>query len=188
VGGVLPGFLPGPFWGHPDKVTCLNLMPISPGFPFRTDKRVLLRRLRIVESRIGGLQETWKLYGAGSVGSQALVGIPKLHCLRQDKNLRQHSKVWPFETNFTQTPTPKKGPFILHAEIWPGIVSLETECILSEENIFIKDQAQVRAMCRWVSRLDEKGELGEYFSTPRGLTNDQIQDCVNHEGWILGVC
>lgn len=178
--------LSGPFWGHPTGRTYPNLKPNSPGFPFRTTTGVLLRRLRIVESRIGGLQETWKLFGAGSVGSQALLGIPRLHYLR-DK-LGQYSKVWPFETKFTPTPTPEKGPFILHAEIWPGIVSMETEYVLSEENVSIKDQAQVRAMCKWASQLDGKGDLGGYFSKPKGLTDDQVQDCVNYEGWILGVC
>jgi hypothetical protein len=178
----------GPFWGHPVGQIWPNLRPNSPGFPFHSANELLLKRLRLVESRIGGLQETWKLFGAGSVGSQALVGIPKLHYLRHHIEFGQYSKVWPFETHFTPTPTPEKGPFILHSEIWPGIVSFDTEYILSEGKTLIKDQLQVRAMCHWASRLDEKGELGEYFSTPRGLTDGQIQDCVEHEGWILGVC
>lgn len=182
------GSPPGPFWGHPVGQTWPNLKPKSPDFPFHSAKGVSLKRLRLGESRIGGLQETWKLSGAGSVGSQVLVGIPKLHYLRHHIEFGQYSKVWPFETHFTPTPTPEKGPFILHSEIWPGIVSLETECILSEGKTLIKDQAQVRAMCHWASQLDEKGELGEYFGTPRGLTDGQIQDCVDHEGWILGVC
>ena len=34
------------------------------------------RAVRLTEQRLRGVQETWKLCGAGSVGSQALVGIP----------------------------------------------------------------------------------------------------------------
>lgn len=34
-----------------------------------------LRRTRHCEARLTGTQETWKLLGAGSVGSQALTGM-----------------------------------------------------------------------------------------------------------------
>jgi hypothetical protein len=178
----------GPFWGHPQGQTWGNLNPRSPGFPFRTANGEALRRLRIVDSRVGGLQETWQLFGAGSVGGQALVGIPRLKFLRKHKELSQYSKIWPFETGFTLEPSPKQGPFVLHAEIWPGIVKMETELIMEQELISIKDKAQVHAMCEWASRLDKNDELGEYFSTPRGFTESQIRDCIDHEGWILGVC
>jgi hypothetical protein len=145
-----------------------------------------LPRLRIVEIRLQGVQETWKLFGAGSVGSQALVGIPRLYHLRQHEALRQHSQVWPFETNFTATPSPKQEPFILHAEIWPGVVNQETQWLMESDPDLIKDQAQVMAMCMWASELDGKGKLGPLFDRPTGLSDNEIQICVEQVGWILG--
>jgi len=163
-----------------------NLQPHSPGFPFPAANGVSLPRLRIVESRLQGVQEAWKLFGVGSVGSQALVGIPWLHHLRQHEELQQHSKVWPFETHFTATPTPKHGPFILHAEIWPGVVKRGTQLLMESDPELIKDQAQVMAMCLWASKLDDKGELEPYFGRPTGLSGIEIQGCIEQEGWILG--
>lgn len=68
------------------------------------------------------MQEVWKLYGAGSVGSQALVGIPVVRRLRYDPRFHAFSRVWPFETGFTRQPTPDGGPSIVHAENFPGNV------------------------------------------------------------------
>lgn len=60
----------GPFWGCPVKTTFSSLQSCSPGFLFAASNGVSLERLRLVEQRLRGTQETWKLYGAGSVGSQ----------------------------------------------------------------------------------------------------------------------
>jgi hypothetical protein len=107
----------GPFWGCPTGTMVEKLDRCSPKFPFEARGNVLLQRLRMVEKRLPGVQETWKLLGAGSVGSQALVGIPHLYRLRRHVGLAAVSRVWPFETGFTPTPSPAQGPFILHAEI-----------------------------------------------------------------------
>ena len=103
----------GPFWGCPVGTKTSGLQPRSPGFPFTTRENKPLQRLRIVENRLSGVQETWKLYGAGSVGSQALVGIPYVYKLHRHPKLAHISRVWPFETQFTSTPTPKQGPYYL---------------------------------------------------------------------------
>ena len=132
------------------------------------------------------MQETWKLLGAGSVGGQTLVGIPYLHRLRRHVDLADKSAVWPFETNFTPTPTPQKGPYVIHAEIWPGVVKDAVASVIGNQKTAIKDQIQVRAMCQWAADLDLKNELGELFNTPDGLDKVQIQTCIEHEGWILG--
>lgn len=52
--------------------------------------------------------------------------------------------------------------------------------------LMIKDQAQVRAMCLWAEQLDEAGTLGQQFATPAGMSLDNLERCVNEEGWILG--
>lgn len=175
----------GPFWGRPRNQDFVNLHSHSPGFPFETANGIMLNRLRLVETRLPGVQETWKLYGHGCVGSQALLGIPRLHYLINHENLSPYSKVWPFETGFTQRSIPKQGPFILNAEIWPGVVR-ERATRLEEEYHFIRDQAQVRAMCEWAAKLDNDNELGKFFDPPANLSEEQINACIEEEGWILG--
>ena len=78
-------------------------------------------RFRRAEARAPGTQPAWKLLGQGSVGGQALLGIPMLRALRDDPALAPASRIWPFETGFTPRPR-ATGPVIVHAEIWPGIV------------------------------------------------------------------
>lgn len=129
---------PGPFWGCPSGRELPTLRMRSPGYPYEVWSGLALNRLRQVDRRQRGAQETWKLFGAGSVGGQSLVGIPAVCRLRDDEALKGYSRVWPFETGFTLLPTPEEGPFVLHVEIFPGNVPdlLDTE-------ILIRDQAQV---------------------------------------------
>ena len=186
LNAMVGGTSKGPFWGHPINQSWPNLDKYKPDYPLISSKGIELKRLRVVEDRLRGTQEAWKLYGAGSVGSQALVGIPWVYYLRTHKELIKYSKVWPFETGFTQTPSFIEGPFILHAEIWPGVVQQETKVIMDRNPGIIKDKAQVRAMCQWAANLDKNCGLGDYFDLPNGLTKVQVQDCLNEEGWILG--
>src|SRR5208283_4866654 len=111
---------------------------------------------------------------------------PCLHYLRQDKELVHHSKVWPFETAFTTNPFPTIGPFILHAEIWPGGVKRKTQMLMEADHNVIRDQAQVTAMCLWASKLDDKDELESLFDKPGDLNDIEIKSCIEQEGWILG--
>ena len=176
----------GPFWGAPVGQATNHLCPNSPGFPFKTKNGVIIDRLRLTEIRLRQVQETWKLYGAGSVGSQTLVGIPYLHKLRRHHDFAERSAVWPFETNFTPSPTPQKGPYVVHAEIWPGVVKDAVARIIETQDTAIQDQIQVRTMCKWAADLDLKNDLGRLFNTPNGLDKSQVQTCIEHEGWILG--
>jgi len=176
----------GPFWGCPVGTKITNLRGRSPAFPFNTKGGVLLQRLRIVETLLPGTQEAWKLFGAGSVGSQALVGIPYVYKLRRHMELVQLSQVWPFETRFTPAPTLGQRPFVLHAEIWPGVVRQMAQGLVNANPALIRDQAQVRAMCEWTAECDEQGMLGRFFGPPNGLNQQQTQVCVEQEGWVLG--
>jgi len=175
----------GPFWGCPTQYETNNLKRYSPGFPFITACGVL-QRLRIVENRLPGTQEVWGLFGPGRVGSQALVGIPYLYKLRRHLELVQFSRVWPFETLFTVTPSVAQGPFVLHAEIWPGVVDDRVRQMMIIYPDLIRDRAQVRAMCEWAAELDLQGSLEHLFTQPKGLSPQQIQACIEEEGWILG--
>jgi len=140
----------------------------------------------LTEQRIHGVQETWKLFGNGSVGSQTLVGIPRVSGLRWNKELAGQSKIWPFETGFTTSPSVAKGPFILHAEIWPGIVNEEVLALIHAQPELIRDQAQVRCMCEWAALKDRDLNFGSYFDSPKEMSPTELNQCVEEEGWILG--
>lgn len=176
---------PGPFWGCPGDHVTKTLIRSAPTYPFHT-MGGNLQRLRIVETRLRGVLSAWQLYGNGAVGSQALVGIPHVYRLRRHLELVQFSRVWPFETGFGTTRAPGQGPFVLHAEIWPGIARSRTEEYLKAEPSLIRDRAQVRAMCDWAADWDSEGSLGRFFATPQGLNEQQGKACVEEEGWILG--
>lgn len=173
------GAQPGPFWGCPAASATQTLNSTGCGFPYEIAGHVL-QRLRIAEQRLAGTQESWKLWGIGSVGSQALVGIPRVASLRDDEALAPVSKVWPFETGFTARVPPKYGPFIVHAEIWPGIVPVDTD--LHQ----VRDAAQVLTLARYLASLDDAGELASWFAQPNDLAPHEVDACLNEEGWILG--
>ena len=123
--------------------------------------------------------------GAGSAGGQALVGIPRVRALRLDPALAAVSRVWPFETGFTDRPAPAGGPWVVHVEAWPGIVparEVRAECAATGA---VRDQAQVRLLCRLARRQDEAGTLGRWFAVP-GLDGRPREVAGREEGWILG--
>jgi hypothetical protein len=95
--------------------------------------------------------------------------------------LAAFSRVWPFETGFVSSPVPDEGPFVLHVEIFPGNVPDQLDADLA-----IRDQAQVRAVTNCLSRLDSDGQLRRLFATPDGLAPEEIDACVEEEGWIIG--
>lgn len=132
------------------------------------------------------LRKSGSFFYNGSVGSQALVGIPYVYKLSRHPLLAGVSRVWPFETGFTPEPIPSHGPFILHAEIWPGVVDQRVREFTAQNPEMIRDQVQVRAMCEWAAECDSKGMLGQYFDVPKGLNPEQIRQCTEEEGWVLG--
>ena len=100
-----------------------------------------------------------------------------MRALRDDPLLASVSRVWPFETGFTDRPVPEAGPFVLHAEVWPGIVAVPA----AEA---IRDRAQVRLMCEWAARQDASGVLGGWFAP--ALDAATAAAAAAEEGWILG--
>ncbi len=175
---------PGPFWGCPTNSQTETLksdMANQFTYPYIVSNECHLPRLRRTEQVLPGVQPTWKLFTTGSVGSQVLVGIPAVLRLRENPFLRDFSRVWPFETGFTSTPTPDKGPFVLHAEIWPGVVNHRID-----PKFRIADQAQVHAYVTWLAELDSSGELGKLFQEAGDGTADGNLMCIEEEGWILG--
>lgn len=141
----------------------------------------MLEQFRLTERWGTGGQPAWKLHGSGSVGGQTLVGIPAVCRLRDDPALTAFSQVWPFETGFTPTPLANRRPAIVHAEIYPALLSHRLD-----PTLMIRDQAQVRAMVRWLADLDTNGLLGSLFAAPEGLSTRAMNTCLEEEGWMLG--
>ena len=169
--------LKGPFWGRP--VT----QPVT-GLSVRKPKAGLhgLPEMRIADEWVAGPQSAWKLYGAGSAGSQALTGIPYLWRLREDPALAGAVRVWPFETGLSAPfgASPDQARIVL-AETWPSQLRLKPK-----ENE-VKDQTQVRMLAEYFARLDQAGRLTRLFAGPRTLSKDQRDAIEREEGWILGI-
>jgi hypothetical protein len=170
------GLHAGPFWGHDGKDYGPLLNRLSPQ-PWTSE----LGRLRQTEAALGaGVQEVWKLWGNGSVGSQALLGVPQVARLRWDDDLKAYGHVWPFETGFSSRQVEEAGPHILYVEIWPGILGGVDAAACC------KDEAQVTAMVRWAAELDGGGRLAYFLQGPDQMSPAVQRTCVEEEGWILG--
>ena len=83
-----------PFWGCPKAPARAHLA----GKHHRRHDSDGLAERRLVDLHIPSAQPCWKLLGAGSVGGQALTGIPVARALRDDPRWRDRTQVWPFET------------------------------------------------------------------------------------------
>ncbi|MCB0881694.1 MAG: hypothetical protein KDC33_05690 [Thermoleophilia bacterium] len=178
----------GPFWGCGNAVAPPGLGHTMKGlftFPLTGRRGLAVERLRWTEKALKGVQESWKLAYAGSVGSQAVLGIPYVRALRDDKILSPVSRVWPFESGFVGDPAHGLTPGVLHAEIWPGIVPDPHVRAAVEETGAIRDQAQVRLVCTRIREMDVGGDLPGLFALPH-LNDQQRRVAIHEEGWILG--
>lgn len=169
-----------PFWGCPPKQASDVLPTKKPERFLRAGEtgdqpsewRVVEKRLRSVGLRPSS---AWQLLGAGSVGSQSLVGIPVLESLRRRFGARVH--VWPFEGG--PTPPPTRPGSIVIAEIWPSMREIEDDVTR------VRDALQVEASVRWLRRLGVDGRLEAIFEPQ---IRADLVDAVRHEeGWVLGV-
>lgn len=174
------GRRPGPFWNCPARVAGVALTATRPAFPYRAGAALSLEEYREADRRLRAsgrfVQSVWKLYTTGSVGSQTLLGIPRVAALRFDARRAAVSRVWPFEA----PPPGRHRPFVLHVEIWPGIVPLERTLHP------VKDAAQVLTMVRSLAARDAAGELHAALDRPRRLAKGHAVCCLGEEGWVLG--
>jgi hypothetical protein len=172
-GGMTTG--PAPFWMCPPKHAGPFLQAKKPR-PWPNE----IPELRRTDQAVSGPKSVWQLYGAGSVGSQALMGMPRLAALRDDPAFQGVSHVWPFEDGGKTLPVPPAGaPFIVHAEVYPSLVPVSPfEAV--------KDAAQVRALAEHFAHLDDEGRLGALFDLS-ALDAASHAAVVDEEGWILGV-
>ncbi len=160
----------GPWWGCPTGTVLDHLGPrMGFGWPVRAYSGHDLSRMRRTDLACPGVQEVWKLMGAGSVGSQTLLGIAGLERLRL--RLRRdgiHLRVWPFERH----DAPAAGELWV-AECWPGLVADRWRSAV--ESGMVRDAAQVAAWAEWA---------GEEAA---GLWDRPLPEEAAEEGWILGV-
>ncbi len=153
----------GPFWGRPHVQKIAHLP-----FTKTVDYAALnLSERRAVDRLLPKTSPVWQLMGAGSVGSQALTGLPMIHRLAQ----RPGCKVWPFDDT--------DAPLVL-AEVYPSILARAVTrgiAAATDPMSEIIDQWQVRLLARALFRLSSDGALPALFNTPA---------VAHEEGWILG--
>lgn len=154
INAALPGI--GPFWGCPEAEAD-DILP-SRG---RDREAHGLPERRACEALLPRAQSCWKLYSTGSVGSQALLGLPHLHGLREDYGAAL--SVSPFE--------PPQTPIVL-AEVYPSL--LAPLIAARQERGEIKDRAQVRV-------------LAEALHGAGDALDAMLREGDAQEGWILGL-
>jgi hypothetical protein len=166
---------PFPFWGCPPKDALTTLQPKRTRAHGADD----LPEFRHGDLAAKGAASIWKLYYNGSVGGQAILGMPVVRRLKLARG--EALKVWPFETGFRAlTEADLAGVDVVAAEVYPSL--LKAQGAPGE----VKDLVQVRAMAEHFARLDEANKLGALFAPPKGTAADVVLDAEREEGWILG--
>jgi len=166
---------PFPFWGCPPKDALTTLQPKRTRNHGPDD----LPEFRHGDLAAKGAASIWKLYYNGSVGGQAILGIPFVRRLKDTRG--EAVKVWPFETGFkTLTEADLDGVEAVVAEVYPSM--LKPQGAPGE----VKDLTQVRTTAEHLARLDEASKLGALFAPPKDSAADVVLDAEREEGWILG--
>jgi hypothetical protein len=162
-----------PFWGCPPRDAQTMLSAKRP----REHRDGDLPEFRLAETAAKGASSIWKMYFQGSVGGQALTGMPMIQRLRNAR--ADAAKVWPFETGWKPlSDEDVAGLDVVFAEIYPSLLEVKLK---SGE---VKDAAQVRALAEHFAALDEKSKLAPLFG-PTGDDDRRIA-IEQEEGWILG--
>jgi hypothetical protein len=166
---------PFPFWGVPPKDTLTTLQPKRGRDHGAGD----LPEFRHVELAVKGSSPIWKLYYQGSVGGQAILGIPMVRRLKLSRG--EALKVWPFETGFKAlTEADLAAVETLACEVSPSMFKGQPQA--GE----VKMLTQVRATAENLARLDESNRLGPFFAPPKDLPAEVVVEAEREEGWALG--
>ncbi|WP_374470181.1 cobalamin biosynthesis protein CbiG [Phenylobacterium sp.] len=166
---------PFPFWGCPPKDALTTLQPKRTRNHGPDD----LPEFRHADLAAKGAASIWKLYYNGSVGGQAILGIPAVRRLKLARG--EAVKAWPFETGFKAlSEADLDGVDAVVAEVYPSLLKV------TPGPGEVKDLAQVRTTAEHFARLDEAGKLGAMFAPPAGTAADVVLDAEREEGWILG--
>ena len=166
---------PFPFWGAPPKDVQTTLQPKKTRNHGPDD----LPEFRHADLAAKGAASIWKLYYNGSVGGQAIMGIPAVRRIKLARG--EGVKAWPFETGFkTLTEADLTGVDVVLAEVYPSMIKAPA---LPGE---VKDLTQVRTTAEHFARLDEANKLGDLFGPTKGMAANVVLDAEREEGWILG--
>ena len=165
---------PFPFWGCPPKDTLTTLQPKRTRDHGPDD----LPEMRHADTAAKA-HSIWKLYYNGSVGGQAILGLPMVRRLKLARG--EGFKVWPFETGYRAlAEADLAGAEVVAAEVYPSLVKA------APGPGEVKDLAQVRATAEHFARLDEASKLGQAFG-PAGPLDEAVKAQIEREeGWILG--
>lgn len=178
VNECIAGGGPGPFWGCPPSLATADLTTRRIGhfaFPYGGLSEWRLADQRARQSTT--TQSVWKLNSGVSVGGQSILGIHRLHQLRQ--MLSRRAAIWPFETGWA---VPSSADAVVMAEIFPSVIP-----ILNAAGGGVKDEQQVRS-CVWHAAINDlNATLGRTFAQPRGLGDEELAVAASEEGWILFV-
>jgi len=167
---------PFPFWGCPPKDALTTLQPKRTKAHEAGD----LPEFRHADLAAKGASSIWKLYYNGSVGGQAILGIPAVRRLKLARG--EAVRAWPFETGFKAlSEADLAGVEVVVAEVYPSLYKAQPA---PGE---VKDQAQVRVTAEHFAKLDEAGKLGAAFGPGKAAAADVVLDAEREEGWILGV-
>lgn len=164
-----------PFWGCPQSRSFEFLQPRH--HRGHTDREPLQER-RLIDRWMVGAQPCWKLAYTGSVGSQALTGIPVVRALRDDPRWAGQAQVWPFETGLRR---PDDDARVVFAEVWPSWWRARLE--YGPPN----DRAQVRTVAEIFAAQNRAGDLASWFRGGPGLSEDQRRVAETEEAWTLGI-
>jgi precorrin-8X/cobalt-precorrin-8 methylmutase len=159
------------FWGSGDARV-----------PATKPRTLRLPELRIVERHLRRLgaspKAVWQLSCAGSVGSQTLLGIPRVPSLRFDPRLAPVSAVWPLETGLA---VPSAAQIVQSTRR-----STRRSSPRGGGATTIFDAHQVlSAVARW-DEADRGGTLTSLLGRPVEMDDDDEATVVDEEGWILG--
>jgi precorrin-8X/cobalt-precorrin-8 methylmutase len=164
-----------PFWGCPPGYAAEHLGPRHHGGHCADE----LAEKRLIDKWMTGAQPCWKLAYTGSVGSQALTGIPVVRALRKDARWADCARIWPFETGLALPGDAR----IVFAEVWPSWWRGEIRPEYGPPH----DKAQVRSVAEIFSKHDAAGTLVAWFAGDRNLDPAQRRVVEREEAWTLGV-
>lgn len=175
VNRAYPGI--GPCWSRPANWQYPDV-PMRKSVRTRRDTHPPERR--IADHLAQGAKTVWQLYGAGSVGSQVLLGLPALKRLTEDPRIHDRAAIWPFETRLSVPDAP-----VVVAEIYPSLLQREVHRHKKQDEIL--DAAQVRVNAQAFARLDKQRGLAPLFEGEQSLTAEQRRIVETEEAWILGL-
>src|ERR1700679_1188586 len=154
---------PFPFWGVPPKDALTTLQPKKQRAHGPGD----IPEFRHAELAAKGSSPVWKVYYQGSVGGQAILGVPMARRLKLARG--EAFKVWPFETGWKALgEADLAGVDVVAAEVYPSLLEIKP---LPGET---KDLAQVRTTAEHFARLDEAGKLGAVFGPAKGVAAEVV--------------